>query len=139
MTRQQTEQRTAADLLRELVKPGDTVWTNLQHVSRSGMYRAISLYVIEDNEPRRISYLVAKALGDRWDNQREAVGVSGCGMDMGFHLVNSLSYALHPEGFECVGDGDRNRCPSNNHSNGDRDYSPHWHKEGGFSLRHRWL
>ena len=82
-------------------------------------------------------------------------------MDMGFHLVYSLSYALWPDGFGCVGAG----CPSNDHSNGDRDYTPHgptdangdpedrdpgpgeardglvrhWHRDGGYALRQRWL
>lgn len=51
----------------------------------------------------------------------DAVKMGGAGMDMGFALVHSLSYALFPDGFGCIGDG----CPSNDHSNGDRDYTPH--------------
>src|SRR5712692_6873174 len=67
--------------------------------------------------------------------QYEGIKVSGAGMDMGFHLVYSLSYDLYPDGFECIGE----RCPSNDHSNGDRDYSPHHHKDGGYALLQRWI
>lgn len=31
------------------------------------------------------------------------------------------------------------RCHSNDHSNGDRDYSPHHHSSGGYALAQRWL
>lgn len=37
--------------------------------------------------------------------------------------------------FECIGHG----CPSNDHCNGDRDYTPHHHNSGGYALKHRWL
>jgi hypothetical protein len=44
----------------------------------------------------------------------------------------------------CGGDGWTGRyvglrCPSNDHSNGDRDYSPHHHGSGGYAVSHRWL
>jgi hypothetical protein len=42
-------------------------------------------------------------------------------MDMGFALVHELSGRLYPDGFGCLGE----RCPSNDHRNGDRDYTPH--------------
>ena len=56
-------------------------------------------------------------------------------MDMGFHLVYELSRALYPAGFVCSGD----KCNSNDHSNGDRDHSPHQHQDGGYALRCRWI
>lgn len=45
---------------------------------------------------------------------------------------------------ECGGDGwtgrySSPRCPSNDHSNGDRDYTQHHHSSGGYALSHRWL
>jgi hypothetical protein len=82
-------------------------------------------------------------------------------MDMGFHLVYNLSYSLFPDGFGCIGRAEdyRFHCPSNDHSNGDRDYTPHmsenerlgadgslctchathWHKDGGYALIQKWL
>lgn len=143
------------------VKPGDTIYTILKSVSASGMSRKLSVFKIENNEPVWLSYHVARIVGS-WDDKSESVRVSGVGMDMGFHTVYALSSALFPDGFGCIGDG----CPSNDHSNGDRDYTPHvqmlpdwdhvnsrhtdtlvatvvgaghWHSDGGYALKHRWL
>lgn len=131
--------------LRDLLQPGDTVHTVLRHVARSGMSRVIDCYqlVSTDGEPRWLSPLVAKATGFTFNAKREALQVGGCGMDMGFHVVSTLSRVLYPDGFGCIGE----RCPSNDHLNGDRDYTPHvfglsqphWHKAGDYALRHRWL
>ena len=132
-TKQSTDE--AITSLRETLKPGDTVYTVLRNCSRSGMTRSIDAYVIEDNNPRWISRFVANATGLNFDERREAVKMGGCGMDMGFALVYELSYTLYPDGFECIGDG----CPSNDHSNGDRDYAPHQHKSGGYALKHKWM
>jgi hypothetical protein len=119
--------------------PGDTIYTNLVHKSKSGMYRVIDLFVIRDNVPLRISYS-AGVLLEGYDKKHEGCKASGCGMDMGFHLVHNLGYALFPDGFECTGKNSHpDRCPSNDHSNGDRDYSPHHHSSGGYAFVHRWL
>jgi len=127
------QQAEALEQLRDL-KPGETVFTFLKHVSRSGMYRAIDLYIIRENTPRRISWSAA-ALCEGYDDRHEAAKASGCGMDMGFHLVYNLSSRLFPTGFGCIGEG----CPSNDHTNGDRDYLPHQHRDGGYALIHRWM
>jgi hypothetical protein len=143
------EREEARATLREIVKPGSTVYTVLRSRSRSGMNRKIDVYAMEDNEPRRITYQVAKACEIPYNTKAEALSVSGCGMDMGFHVVYELSHALYGAGFGCIGKG----CPSNDHSNGDRDYTPHpgcgtpdprghrdhWHRSGGYALKHRWM
>lgn len=117
--------------LLSFIKPGDTIYCILRHVSRSGMQREISLLT---SDMRNIDYLVSPLLGNRIGKHNGLV-IGGCGMDMGFSLVYSLGYALFPDGFGCVGKS----CPSSDHSNGDRDYSPHRHKDGGYALRHRWI
>lgn len=129
------EKTEAIESLRKIVKPGDTVYTILRHVSRSGMSRSISVMVVEDGAPNDVSWLVAKAGLGRFDRNHDGVKVQGCGMDMGFHLVYNLAWTLYGNNFECVGEG----CPSNDHSNGDRDYTPHKHSDGGYALRQRWL
>ena len=140
---QQAERAEAVERLREWLKPGDEVYTILRHVSRSGMSRSISLVIGSEDGPSDISYLAARALGDKVDERHGGVKIGGCGMDMGFALVYNLSAALFPDGFECIGEGSPerwgSRCPSNDHSNGDRDYAPHHHGSGGYALRHRWL
>lgn len=155
---QKAEQEAAREDLRKELPPGSTVYTVLRHCSRSGMYRAIDVYAIRDNEPRRLTFSVAKATGYRYDRKHEALGIGGCGMDMGFAIVSELSYHLYPNGFPCSGE----HCPSNDHSNGHhgRDHdgdtfqrcvrsvegcthpdhkAPGWHSSGHYALAHRWL
>ena len=141
----QAEYDEAVTRLREWVKPGDTVYTVLDHVSQSGMSRIIRVVLLgcEGGKvtERHPNYAVGTVLGlshgKRRGREVDGLRLSGCGMDMGFHLVYSLSRALYgAEGaFTCIGDG----CPSNDHSNGDRDYTPHAHSDGGYALRQRWL
>lgn len=140
---QQAERDEAIAKLREWIKPGDTVYTVLDHVSSSGMSRHIRVVLLSCEGGRTVdlhpNWAVGKALGlkhaKRHGREQDALVVGGCGMDMGFHLVHNLGYVLYPDGYDCVGEG----CPSNDHSNGDRDYTPHRHGEGGYALRHRWL
>ena len=173
---EQAQRAEAVETLRKILKPGDKVHTILRNVSRSGMSRRIDLYKMEADGPRYLSGYVATAMGER-RHKDGGIIVGGCGMDMGFHLVYSLSRTLFPDGFGCVGDREttyvqntaeecagakyhdqhpdcdhkssytsRAACPSNDHSNGDRDYTPHgpnhkhWHdSDGGYALRHEWL
>ncbi|MDE2022564.1 MAG: hypothetical protein KGI71_06675 [Patescibacteria group bacterium] len=131
-----------------LLRPGDIVHTVLRHVSRSGMYRSITLTTHGVN----LDYHAGIVL-DLCVDRHGGLPVSGCGMDMGHHLVYSLSRALFPTGHGCIGRAvdakgelaPRRWCPSNDHSNDDRDYTrhtrktPHWHQDGGYALRHAWL
>lgn len=129
------EQTEAREELRQMLPPGSRVYTTLRHVSRSGMLRTIDCHSITDNSPYWLSGMIARATGMGCDHKRQGIKMSGCGMDMGFALVYELSQVLYPSGFECIGE----RCPSNDHSNGDRDFSPHHHASGGYALRQRWL
>lgn len=118
--------------LAAILKPGDTVYTILRSVSRSGMSRRISLLT---SDQRRLDWLIERAGWGKGRQNKPGLVAGGCGMDMGHHLVYCLSSRLWPNGFECLGEG----CPSSDHSNGDRDYGPHHHESGGYALRHSWL
>lgn len=126
---QKVEQAESIAKLREWIKPGDTVYTILDHVSASGMSRAIRVvlpYVtdrpLSDGRPAidfiHPNYAIGQALGLRhWKrngHEQDALVVGGCGMDMGFHLVYSLSQVLYGSGYQCLGKG---KCPSAYHSN----------------------
>lgn len=161
MTRRDAERQEAVEKLREWIKPGDTVYTIVRHVSRSGMQREIGIVLLSKEDRGMVdlhpNYLVAKALGER-QGKRDGIIVGGCGMDMGFRLVYNLSRTLFggKGEFGCIGEG----CPSNDHGNGDRDYTPHMseaertggadgkpctchrehlHSDGGYALKQRWL
>lgn len=112
----QSEIAAAIAELRETLKAGDTVYTVLRHVSRSGMMRLIDLYIMDGGEPRRITHLAHRAdVGGGYDDKREALKMSGCGMDMGFAAVYELSRKVFKDdhSFTCIGAD----CPSNDHSN----------------------
>ena len=51
------------ELLHKWLKPGDTVYTVLCHVSRSGMSRNIDVYAILDNAPFFLTGYVGRILG----------------------------------------------------------------------------
>lgn len=132
---------TARRRLHEYLSPGSRVWTVRRHTSSSGMSHAISPVVMTDVVPSAgpmywapydVSYLVAPAIGSRVHATRGGVVVGGAGMDMGFHLVYTLSRVLWSDGFDCIGAG----CPSNDHTN--REDNTH-HRDGGYALRHNWL
>ncbi len=151
------ERTKAVAQMREWLKPGDTAYTIVEHVSRSGMSREIRTVLLKPAEGNghivdlHPNYFIAKVLGCR-QGKHDGCIVGGCGMDMGFHLIYNLSFSLYPEGFGCVGKD----CPSNDHSNGDKDYTPHgnnmtphlrevligkdhWHRDGGYAIKQRWL
>lgn len=134
MNAKERERDEARNKLRELLKPGDVVYTTSRHTSTSGMMRVIDLFIYRDNEPQRITWDVCKATGFAYNNKHEGCRVDGCGMDAGFEVVYNLGCALWPNGYTCTGKG----CRSNDHSNGDRDYTPHTHRESGYALKQRW-
>tara|TARA_R100001460_G_scaffold56738_2_gene96446 strand:- start:619 stop:924 length:306 start_codon:yes stop_codon:yes gene_type:complete len=89
----------AIEKLKEAIKEGDTLWTQLHHVTKSGMTRYIGVRFLKDDYPYTYTYYVAKALDWKMSDKYEGVKVVGCGMDMGFHLIYSLSHALYGDGY----------------------------------------
>ncbi len=103
-TKAEKQERTdAIEKLRELIKPGDTVYTILDHVSTSGMSRAIRVVLLSCEDGKAVdlhpNWAIGRALGLRhWrrnGREQDALVVGGCGMDMGFHLVYELSHTLY--------------------------------------------
>ncbi len=96
MTKKQREQAEAVATLKEWgLLPGTKVYGSVTHVSSSGMTRNIKLQITVEGEIRDISYHAARAL--EWpykDGYNGGVRVSGCGMNMVLHTIDSLSYAM---------------------------------------------
>lgn len=130
------EKQEAINTLREWIKPGDTVYTVLDSVSRSGMSRRIRVVLITPEGPLHPNYSVSKALGIR--QKGAALVVTGCGMDMGFSVVYNLSSVLYPD-YACLGE----RCPSPDHhsnqGNAPRTTDGTVVHKDGYALNHRWL
>lgn len=111
--KQKQEANEAIERLRQLIKPGDRIYTILRKRSSSGMSRVIDCKVVgDDGSILHIGYDVALALGYKWDQTYEGMRVGGCGMDIGYHVVCSLSSALFK--------GKR-------------------HSDSGYALHHSWL
>jgi hypothetical protein len=97
LTKKEIAQAEAVKTLKDWgVVDGTTIYAKVVRVSASGMSRQVRLYFSKDGEIIDISYWGAKALewGYAGDGYREGIRVSGCGMDMLFHTVYSLSYSM---------------------------------------------
>lgn len=70
---------------------GHEVYIELLHVSKSGMLRSINVYA---KNGVNITGMVAKLLCYNF-HKSGGLRVTGCGMDMGFHVVYTLSVALY--------------------------------------------
>ena len=91
--------------LKTFIPEGETLYTQTVRVSQSGMTRHIKVRQLKINKtfnnvtPLNWSYLVSKAIGWSLSNATNGVIVRGCGMDMGFHLVNTLSRLLYDKDY----------------------------------------
>ena len=119
LTRTEGEKIYRAQVLADIkkkVKPGQTIYCTLRGVSASGMQRRISLHTIHKGELIPLDH-AASVLTGRTLSDKGGIVCNGCGMDMGFDLVYSLSYSIWPK-------GTRNGQPD---------------KDGGYALRHSWI
>ncbi len=86
-------------LLTHYLKEGSTVYTVLRSVSSSGMSRTLSLKVASEGKILDLTYYAGTVLD--WPivevNGSRALRVGGCGMDLGFHTVYTLSSILFRE------------------------------------------
>ena len=135
------------------IQPGDTIYTTIMHVSKSGMTRDIKITLIRNNNPLDISYAVADLLDYKIKNN--GVRIRGAGMDMGFALIYDLSRRLFPSGFglpcdNCTirpiipTDADTNCEATVNEAGSHKFYGRNgdesgWDTDGGYALNHRWL
>ena len=107
----------AIERLRKYLRPGDTVTCILRSVSRSGMSRRIDFYKLAPNGDTVDKFYLSGSIGTAlgWSCDNKGLRVAGCGMDMGFHVVHELGYALF------------GRCERPENERGD------------WPLRHEWL
>lgn len=101
------EKEEACERLRAyLAKPGRFLYS-IPHVARSGMSRVIRIhYMTENGALYYLSRNIATAVGWPYDRKHEGIRVRGCGMDMVFHTLYTLSGTLYNQGSEY----DREAC-----------------------------
>lgn len=87
------ERLEAIKSLKRFVRKGATVYTSCDHVSQSGMTRHIAIFCVYKREIIRLTWYVSKLCGYTMAKDGCLI-VHGCGMDMGYDVVYSLSYAL---------------------------------------------
>lgn len=105
----------AMEYLKRNLAEGDTVFYIVKNVSNSGMYRHIDFYtfkvkdVFEEGESRVqkvwLSGAISKVLGYPLKQKTNALGVSGCGMNMGFAVIYNLAEVLFDDGYKLNDEG----------------------------------
>lgn len=146
------EQKEAFDRLRKWIKPGDTVHTILDHVSQSGMSRTIRVVLLKDSDATHPNHAVSALLGYSRAKRGDGFTVGGCGMDMGFHVVHSLGYALFGEEAskgtgrdanalrKAIGKATKFYLTQGGAEMPDwRKPGPQWFGAAGYAIKHRWL
>jgi hypothetical protein len=99
LTKKEAGRAEAIEILKKWLKPGDTVYTILRHVSASGMSRSLDVLTIRNNKPLRLTWSAATALGTAYDRKIDAIRVSSVGEDAGFSTVYHLSLVLFGDGY----------------------------------------
>lgn len=69
------------------------IYVIIRMVSRSGMLRRMSAFIIKDNQIYYISHLIEELTSYKRDKEGN-IKVYGCGMDMCFALVSDFSERL---------------------------------------------
>lgn len=80
--------------LKELLSDNSDIFIICRKVAPSGMSRVLSFFIIKDKEPCYINYPISELLGYKFSRDRDGLKITGCGMDMGFHVVSELGRVL---------------------------------------------
>lgn len=98
--RKEMEQLRHADYLQEMlcnIKPDSegkiAIYCIIGSVAKSGMSRRIKLFIVEEEKIIRISHLASKVLELNLNDN--GIRIDGCGMDMGFAMVEDLQWKLN--------------------------------------------
>lgn len=115
--------------LKKLFARDQRIYTSIKRVAPSGMSRHISVYVARKNQIIDITWHVGHITGYSRNRDTGGLVVGGCGMDMGFHLIYSLSRCLYPKGYKLPKSQKWGR-------NGD---TSGYDKDGGYKLKQQWI
>ena len=86
-------------LLKSMFPKGSTAFLILRKKSSSNLPRVVGVVAFKRDGKNLLdfhpNYRVAKILGMKEDRQNEGIKVGGGGMDVGLHLISSLSRKLY--------------------------------------------
>jgi len=99
MTTTTVFKKTYGQTVLELLPKTSIIYSIVRSVSKSGLSRTIDFYVIKDDKPIWITPAIRDILDYKQDEKTGALKVNGTGMDMCFHVVNSLGYKLFNDGY----------------------------------------
>ena len=99
MNKKQIEINESIETLKEYLKKDMTIHSIIRSVSNSGMTRNISFKITDKDNILDLSYHIAKVLEYPFNDKYHAIKVSGCGMDMAYHVVHTLSRVLFDDGY----------------------------------------
>ena len=71
------------------------VYASIRHVLPSGMSRIIDFCIIKDNCSCWLSGYISEITGFQQSKKDRGLRVHGCGMDMAYHVVSTLSEELY--------------------------------------------
>ena len=92
--------QTFEEQLKKLFPKGSTAFTTVTKVAPSGMSRHIQVFKAYGvDEMRFPTYMIAAYLDMKYKAETQSIFVGGCGMDMGFHLIYTLSRKLYDDGY----------------------------------------
>lgn len=82
--------------LKKIISPHDTIYTNLTHVSKSGLSRCVRFYIInkKENYILKIDFHLALILNLPIDKNYRGLKIKWDGGDMCLKTVENLSYIL---------------------------------------------
>lgn len=89
--------RALAIELEQWIKKGDTIYSVVTTVSRSGLSRRAKFYVVVDGRIVPITYLIADALGETI--KYDEVVLKGVGLDVCFDAVLRTGRLLYQESY----------------------------------------
>ena len=93
--RSQVERERATESLREALPEGTTVYCIVTKVAPSGMSRHIRFKYVKGGRILDATARIGIALGYTYKDDTHSLLVRGCGMDMGYHVVEGLSFRLY--------------------------------------------
>jgi len=89
----------ANETLFKILDKRKEIYCSVKHVANSGMSRHIAFYVADGDKILTITRQIGVILDLPYRERTGGLFISGCGMDMGFHIVYNLGLVMFEDGY----------------------------------------